>query len=276
VGVIVPGAGEKYYETNPGFGYSLHIGNGTGKFDPKYPETPKARRQYWAVNFALDKRLANNWLGGFSYTWSRLTGNYSGLGSSDEYGRTSPYVERSFDNWAMAYTKDLTELDGPLITDRSHFFKFYGAYTFPWRLTVGAVINGMTGTPFSERYALRGAYFYPWGYGKQRLDDGSIVEERFPFLWFANLYAEYNLKLSQRYRIQVNVNVDNLFNISTARRIDNTRCLWTMSVTEEQLLSTNWDVLTTPGINYEQDPMYKMEYEFYPPISIRFGLKFMF
>jgi hypothetical protein len=94
VGVIVPGVGEKYYECNPGFGYSLHVGNGSGKFDPKYPETPKATRHYWAVNFALDKRLSNNWLAGFSYTWSRLTGNTAGLGSSDEYGRTSPYVER--------------------------------------------------------------------------------------------------------------------------------------------------------------------------------------
>jgi len=276
VGVIIPGVGEKYYECNPGFGYSLHVGNGTGKFDPKYPETPKADRHYWAVNFTVDKRLANNWLAGFSYTWSSLQGNYSGLGSSDEYGRTSPYVERSFDNWAMAFDKELNELDGPLMTDRTHFFKFYGAYTFPFRLTVGAVLNGMSGTPFTERWTVLGTYWYPFGYGNQRLDDGSIVSERFPFIMFGNIYAEYNLKVTQRYRIQINANVDNFLNTSTARRVYNNKCLQALTVSEDTILAKNWDITTTTGINYEPHPMYKQEMDFYPPIEARLGIKFMF
>jgi hypothetical protein len=276
VGVIIPGVGEKYYETNPGYGLSLHQGNGTGQFDPKYPETPRASREYWAVNFSLDKRLSNNWLGGFSYTWSRLTGNYSGLGSSDEFGRTSPYVERSFDNWAMAYTRDLNVLDGPLPTDRTHFFKFYGAYTFPFRLTVGAVVNGMSGVPFTERWTVLGTIFYPFNRGVQRNDSGDFVEERQPFIFFGNIYAEYNLKLSTNHRIQFNINVDNFLNVATARRVYNNRCRQSLTVSEDVVLAKNWDILTTPDIRYSQHPMYGQEMEFYPPISARLGLKFIF
>jgi hypothetical protein len=275
VGVITP-EGEKYFETNPGYGYSLHVGNGTGKFDPKYPETPKAKREYYAVNLSLDKRLANNWLGGVSYTWSRLTGNYSGLGSSDEYGRTSPYVERSFDNWAMAVTKDLEPMDGPLVTDRTHFLKVYGAYTFPFRLTVGAVINAMSGTPFTENWSVWNSYFYPYNRGYSTdPDTGDIVQIRTPFLWFCNAYVEYNLRLADRYTIQLNINVDNLFDISTARNYDRYRTYRGLSVTEDQMLNKTWN-LTDPEVGHVEDSAYRMETSFYPPISLRLGVKFIF
>ena len=275
VGVITP-TGEKYYETNPGYGYSLHVGNGTGKFDPKYPETPRAKREYWAVNLSLDKRLSNNWLGGVSYTWSRLTGNYSGLGSSDEYGRTSPYVERSFDNWAMAFTKDLTELDGPLVTDRTHFLKIYGAYTFPFRLTLGAVINATSGTPFTETWYIWNTYQYPYNRGYSTdPDNGDLVQKRTPFLWFCNAYAEYNLRLADKYTIQFNVNVDNLFDISTARNYYRWRTYYGLQVTEAQRLQNNWELMD-PDVGFVEEDAYRMETDFYGPISVRLGVKFIF
>jgi hypothetical protein len=276
VGVLVPGVGEVYFEANPGFGYTLHEGNGTGKMDPKYPETPKAKRVYYAVNLSLDKRLADNWLAGFSYTWSRLTGNCSGIAASDEYGRVSPYVERMFDNWAMAVIKDMSYLDGPLPTDRTHFFKFYGAYTFPFRLTIGTVVNAMSGVPFTETWPVLGAYFYPWGRGKERngTSGSDLTSNRMPFLWFANAYAEYNLRLGN-YTLNFNVNVDNVFNISTSRQLVMGRCLYGLGVDEDTVLSTNWD-LTTGDYGFVQSPLYKMKTDFYPPISVRFGVKFIF
>lgn len=276
VGVLVPGVGEEYYEANPGYGYTLHVGTGTGKMDPKYPETPKAKREYYAVNLSIDKRLSNNWLAGFSYTWSSLKGNCSGLAAADEYGRVSPYVERMFDNWAMAVTKDLSTLDGPLPTDRTHFFKFYGAYTFPFRLTVGTVVNAMSGTPFTETWSVLGAYWYPFNRGNQR--DGtsgdSIYQERMPFFWFANAYAEYNLRLG-KYTLQFNVNVDNAFDLKIAQRLFPNRGYEGLATTEAQVLSTNWD-LDTPGMNFKVEPRYKMKDTFQGPISVRLGAKFIF
>jgi hypothetical protein len=276
VGVLVPGAGEVYFEANPGFGYTLHQGNGTGKMDPKYPETPKAKRDYYGLNLSVDKRLSNNWLAGFSYTWSRLQGNCSGLAAADEFGRVSPYVERMFDNWAMAVTKDLSTLDGPLPTDRTHFFKFYGAYTFPFRLTLGAVINAMSGTPFTETWSVLGAYWYPFNRGNQRegTSGSSLKQERTPFYWFANAYAEYNLRLG-KYTLQFNVNVDNAFDLKIAQRLYETRTYEGLDVDEETVLAGNWD-LGDPGRNFVSHPQYKMKTQFQGPISVRFGAKFIF
>jgi len=264
VGVFVPGVGEEYYTTNPGYGYSQHQGVGTGKFDPSFPETPKAKREYWAVNADLDKRFSNNWLGGVSYTWSRLTGNYSGLASSDEYGRVGPNLERYFDLWHLAYTKDLKKQDGVMPTDRTHFIKFYGAYTFDFDLTVGAVLNAMSGTPITEEWTVEANGYYPFNRGNMG---------RTPFIWFANAYAEYNLRLTDRYKLQFNVNVDNVFDVATARRVYSRLTRGRVSVTNDQLISMDWDL---EEIGYNKDARFGQELEFYPPISVRLGVKFIF
>lgn len=275
IGVIVPGVGEQYFETNPGYGYSLHVGNGTGKFDTKYPETPRAKREYLAVNFSLDKRLSNNWLAGFSYSWSRLWGNYAGLGSADEWNRVSPYVMRNFDNWAMAYTQDLVAVDGNLSTDRTHFVKFYGAYTFPFRLTVGTVINAMSGTPISETWNVLSAFIYPYDRGYYMDDGGSLVKKRTPLIWYVNFYAEYNIKIGDRYRIQLNLNVDNLTDNAAAFRVYQDRTLYGLDVSEDEHLAKSWS-LTDPDRDYTQEPRWLKEYSYQSPISVRLGLKFMF
>lgn len=281
VGFMVPGVGEVYYESNPGYGFNQHIGHGTGKMDPKYPETPKAKREYYAVNFSVDKRLADNWLAGFSYTWSRLTGNCSGLSASDELGaasgigRTSPYVERQFDNWAMSVDKELDYIDGPLNTDRTHFFKFYGSYAFPFHLTIGAVVNAMSGQPFTEAWSLLDAFMFPFSRNQYRegTTGSDIKSKRTPFVWFANVYAEYNLKLG-KYRLNFNVNVDNIFNVGTATRLWNNRTLYDIGISEDKVLSKNWDL--ADGEDFVQDPRFGEKMNFYRPIAVRFGVKFIF
>ena len=263
VGVYIAGYGESYYTTNPGYGYSQHVGTGTGKFDPSYPITPKAKREYWAVNFDLDKRFSDNWLGGFSYTWSRLTGNYSGLASSDEYGRVGPNLERYFDLWHLAYTKELEMQDGPLQTDRTHAFKFYGAYSLPFGLTLGGVVNAVSGTPITEEWIVGARGYYPFN----RASMG-----RTPFLWFANVYAEYNLNLGGRYTLQFSLNIDNLLNVDIARRTYSCLTRGEVSVTEEELLTKAWDL----PADFLRDPRFGMSMEFYPPLSARIGVKFIF
>jgi hypothetical protein len=277
IGVFVPGQGEVYFEANPGFGYTLHQGNSTGMMDPTYPETPRAKRDYYALNLSIDKRLSNNWLGGLSYTWSRLAGNCSGLAAADEFGRVAPYVERMFDNWSMAVTKNLDFIDGPLPTDRTHFFKFYGSYTFPFRLTVGTVVNAMSGTPFTETWSILGVYWYPFnrGYERNGTSGNDLKQTRTPFYWFANAYAEYNLRLAGKYTLQFNVNVDNLFDLKTAARLFATRTYYQLSVEEDTVLSGNWD-LTSDDYGFEQHPLYKMKRDFMNPIAVRLGVKFIF
>jgi hypothetical protein len=268
VGVLGPGGGvPHYYLTNPGYGYSRPTTEG-GLFDPTYPACPKAKREYWAVNFSLDKRFARNWLAGFSYTWSRLTGNYSGLNSSDEeyspnVGRGSPNVEEAFDLWFVSFDKNLNPIQGLLATDRPHFFKFFGAYTFPFGLTLGTVVNAMSGTPITEMWFVNGYLYMP--YNRANLG-------RTPFLWFANLYAEYSLRFGKT-ALSFNANVDNVFNVATATSIFHRSTLYNLPVAESDILAKNWDL---ESAGYVPDSRFKKAWGFYPPIAARLGVRFSF
>jgi hypothetical protein len=268
MGILFPDGTMHYYYANPGYGYSLTTTRG-GLYDPDYLDSPKAKREYWAVNFSLDKRFAGNWMAGFSYTWSRLTGNYSGLATSDEYnspgiGRNSPNVEIVFDQWFQAYTKDLKPLDGPLGTDRPHYFKLYGAYTLPFGLTVGAVLNAMSGTPVTEYWNVNTGLVMPYNRGNLG---------RTPLLFFANLYMEYRLRFGKT-ALAFNLNVDNVFDTATTTTRYPIRTLYQLEVPDEQILANSYELETAAG--YEPHPMYNMDYSFFPPISARLGMRFSF
>jgi hypothetical protein len=265
---VISGQEIFWYETNPGYGYSRPISEG-GKFDDTYPAVPRAKREYWGLNLSLDKRFSRNWFGGLSYTWSRLTGNYSGLASSDEYnkdgtGRNSPNVERNFDTWYLAYDKALIPIDGGLATDRPHVFKLYGAYTLPFGLTFGTLINAMSGRPMTEYWSLDNDQYMPYNRGNMG---------RTPFLWLFNLYAEYTLRMGKT-SLAFNVNVDNVFNIATATGYYPMRNLYNLTVTEDMILSGDWQL--DESVGYVPNNAFGMPGLFYPPISARLGMRFSF
>jgi hypothetical protein len=269
--VVDPDTGEYYFYTNPGSDFlweKYKWAKSIGWLDPGAPRMPKAKREYLGLNIGLDKRLSNNWLFGFSYTLSRLSGNYSGLANSDEeggllgVGRVAPNGERSFDLWHFLFDKNLDPIDGLLPTDRPHFFKAYASYVFPWGLTIGTVFNAMSGTPVSESWNVEGPGYYP--YGRANLG-------RTPFLWYADAYAEYNLKLG-KYGLQFSINVSNLFNTDTAQRIDNQVYIDNISPGEAALLTKTWE----PAADAAKDILYKMPFRFYDPFQARLGVKFIF
>ncbi len=261
IGVQTP-AGEAYYTGNPGSDWVNSF------WAPGYWLTPKAKKNYYSVDIGLDKRFSNNWLGGIHYTWSHLWGNFSGLASSDEQGRKSPNVERFFDAWFMHYDQNGNESTGKLPTDRPHQFKVYGAYAFDWGLTVGASAFGMSGTPISVEFELNNIQgYYPVGRG---------TEGRNPFLWRLDLYAEYNLKITDRYAIQFNLNVLNVFNTHIALRRFHL-------INQEDVYLDDDEILA--GYDYLQviqdhdvlgDPRYQKEWTFQAPITARIGVKFIF
>jgi len=268
VGVLTP-EGEMYYTANPGFGWTLPEAQG-GKFADIYPACPKAKREYWGVNLTLDKRFSNNWMGGVSYTYSNLTGNYNGLASGDEYGRANPNTERYFDLWYLAFDRNLDLVDGVLPGDRPHYFKVYGSYTFPFGLTAGVIVNAMSGVPTSTQWGMDTQGYLPYN----RNDLG-----RSPFLWFANFYTEYNLKLGKNV-LNINVNIDNVFNTHTAQRYYEIYNQGAVSVSDSVLLAGTWDIA---NYNPVLDPRYKMKTALYgnptfggTPLQARLGFKFMF
>ena len=119
------GESENYPIGNPGEGYDLKLDQQTG-----YAKSAKPKRLYRAIEVVLNKRLSDSYYFNVNYTWARLEGNYSGLASSDENGRTSPAVNRFFDYAINGFTATGQEDNGFLATDRPNTFKSYGGYTF--------------------------------------------------------------------------------------------------------------------------------------------------
>jgi TonB dependent receptor/Carboxypeptidase regulatory-like domain/TonB-dependent Receptor Plug Domain len=158
IGFSSPTGSEAFIIGNPGEGLAANVGTDFG-FIPL-----KAEREYDAVEIRLDKHLSKNYYFNANYTWSRLFGNYSGLASSDEEGRTSPNVNRNFDLPIVGFTALGQPDNGRLPTDRPHSFKFYGGYNLNWKDRLGFAGGNSTdfsmfttlqsGTPLTTRFVI--------------------------------------------------------------------------------------------------------------------------
>jgi hypothetical protein len=119
-------AGSEYYIIgNPGEGLYKEQADMFGTL------APKPQRQYDALELRMT-RNSTNWLYEVNYTFSRLYGNYGGLASSDEEGRTDPNVNRYFDQPQAGFTVSGGPDNGRLPTDRPHVLKAFGAYRLNW------------------------------------------------------------------------------------------------------------------------------------------------
>ncbi len=225
-------AGEQYYIVNPGEGINSSISSleCTG-----CPPNPKASRRYDGVEFRLTKRQSGNWFGSFSYTYSRLYGNYSGLTATDVSdggaARQSPNVDRAFDEPFMQFDANGQPIDGPLATDRPHTFKAYGYYRVKvWKLNtwLGAYQQIYSGTPLSTYVSIWGAPVFIDGRGKfvpMSQDSsgvwqaGTPIDKRTPKFSQTdlNLREEFGLsKTNEAMKLAVELNITNLFNQRSA------------------------------------------------------------
>ena len=263
IGVQTP-EGEVYFNGNPGSDWinDLYAVN-------NWPECPKAQRRYHSLNVGVDKRFSNNWMAGLHYTYSNLWGNFSGLASSDEFGRHSPNVERYFDGWFLHRDQNVNESTGKLPTDRPHQFKLYGSYTWDFGLTFGFYSYLMSGTPVSTMLSLNSMQgYYPAG----RFDTG----ERTPLTMRTDLYGEYNLNLGGQYAVQFNVNVSNLFSQEIARRKYPYYNRQGIHLSDAELLAGYEYKAETAKAGVQLDPRYLMPYSYTDGIDIRLGVKFIF
>lgn len=262
IGIQTP-EGEKYFNGNPGSDWinELYAAN-------DWPECPTAKRRYHSLNVGVDKRFSNNWMAGIHYTYSNLWGNFSGLASSDEFGRHSPNVERYFDGWFLHRDQNLNEATGKLPTDRPHQFKVYGSYTWDFGLTFGFYSYLMSGTPVSTMLSLNSMQgYYPVG----RFDQG-----RTPMMSRTDLYAEYNINLGGRYAVQLNANVSNLFGQQIARRGYPYYNRQGIHLDDDELLAGYDYKEEVAKAGVQLDPRYNLPYSYTDGIDIRFGVKFIF
>jgi len=283
---------QDFWMANPGFGVTRPISQG-GLFQETWTDpgldgkfgtaddgltydlwsTPKATREYYGINVSFEKRFSNNWQGGINYTWSRVSGSFSGLGSSDEGGRLGPGVEQDYDRWFMGYDGQGNVLDGPLPQDRTHYFKGYGSYAFPFGLTVGVVAYGRSGLPVTTKVLYWTKYFYPEG----RADLG-----RLPFTFWADIYLDYTLKLGNKYRASINLQVNNVTNTSTIQSkimtanvssFGSYNSKYNVKILDGTFATEYLDIISEVGRTH---PEYGEWATRFGPWSARVGLKFSF
>ncbi len=285
---------ESYIIANPGEGLVnvFDISTGTSVFRPQepggvFPTTahlitmPKAKRLYQSVEGRLEKRLSNRWMAIGSYTWSRDQGNYSGLSSSDENGRTAPNNARDYDYPVMAFNGDGTPQDGILDTDRTHQFKAQALYLTKWGTSVGVNEFAASGTPLTRQVPIVAGSNYPVRY-MGRGSDG-----RTPFLTQTDIFVQHGFKVGGGRELQLMANVINLFDqrtitnkVTTQRRtgvIPNAPGYYQEAAFYAGQL--NWPDLINKAVAnnlMSLNPQFLMANGYQAPIAMRVGVKFTF
>jgi hypothetical protein len=211
--------GEQYFIANPSEG--ITVGPGwTQNWGAGVPFPPKPVRNYDALELRLDKRLSSKYQFAFSYTNSRLYGNYSGLASSDEadlttgLGRSSPNVNRYYDEPWVGVMQNGQYAMGRLATDRPNTFKFFGVYTLKSKLgntTFSPNISAYSGAPSTtELPVVTSTPAFPFGRG----DMG-----RAPFFFNTDFNVQHEIAPSrnnEQLRVRLELGIFNLFNSGTA------------------------------------------------------------
>lgn len=196
---------------------------------------PDPVNKYKSADLTFDKKTERYYLS-FSYTWSRLEGNYEGLVSSSN-GQSDANITASWDYPIyVGY--------GKLPLDRSHQLKFAGSYNWdlgPGRLTLGWFATTTSGRPISQlttvedvtgvqttgigvgNWTLPGSQIpvLDYGYyGDQIPADFRLGQfGRTATLNNVDARVEYAVKMG-KYQIMPSVDVFNLFNSRKATSVD--------------------------------------------------------
>jgi hypothetical protein len=293
---LLTAQGEQYFITNPGFGYSAD----PAKFPAGYPPTPKAVRDYDALEFRLERRMNRGLFFMTSYTWSRLWGNYAGLASSDEagltadngrygssyselVGRRSPNINRNFDEPWMAWDARGNLVYGRLATDRPHTFKFFGSYDRRWKLgstRIGPQFFLFSGTPVTTEFMVMDVPVFVNGRG----DMG-----RTPAFTQTDLLLTHEIpafRESQKFRLELNIT--NLFNNNSVLDIwkgQNHAGDGSLTVPDTLALFKPYDYQALAASRTDAngrpapirtDPRYGMPYAYQLPRTMRLAVHFIF
>src|SRR5262249_53327728 len=133
---------------------------------------------------------------------------YSGLSSSDENGRNAPNTDRFFDGLYQAFDSTGRAVFGLLQTDRPHQFKLQATYDFRWGTGVGLNYLVESGTPLQTQVTEKTIPFFPMGRGNLG---------RTPTYGRTDLLVQHDIRMAHGLRVNLNVNVTNLFDQDTAR-----------------------------------------------------------
>jgi hypothetical protein len=186
----------------------------------------------------------------FSYTYSHLRGNYTGLTSTDVAdgggGRNAPNNSRSFDEPFFSWNAQGGSSSGLLPTDRPNSFKGYAYYELGWmkKFTTdfGIFQYAYSGTPLTSYEDVGYGFGAPsnafptdvvdrgkWVSVSQNPTTGLVsfgpaITNRTPWYVQTDFNLQQNYKLSEQKIISFSATFANLFNqravVSTNQQID--------------------------------------------------------
>lgn len=216
VGVQVVGIGEIFYIANPGYGFGAY------PLGEAFPRTPFPVRDYDALEFTFNRRLANRWSLSSNFTLSRLYGTYSGLSNStSESNRNSPNVTRLYDGLFMSFTEkgcpDRVNCeegvnDGRISTDRPFQFKLQSTYILPWGTSAGVDFQAFSGNLQTSTVSYKAVPVMIYGPGN---------------LGRTKTYTNTNLNFSQTFRLPKGIRTTLQFQITNLFDQDFTTVLFT-------------------------------------------------
>jgi hypothetical protein len=202
------------------------------------PALPKAIRNYDGVELRLTLSNPVKGLSGmFSYTWSSLWGNYTGLTTTDQSdggntGRNSPDTTRAFDEPFYYFGANGKSNNGALPTDRPNVLKGYAYYTLPWwkrqTTNVGLFQQFLQGSPVGSYIDLAGAlpntsFEGTYLYGRDKwvnmttdasgnITLGTPTSRRTPWFTQTDLNASHQIKVGDRQALTIEANLLNALN----------------------------------------------------------------
>jgi Carboxypeptidase regulatory-like domain len=176
---------------------------------------PDPIRQYWAVEFEVNKAFSNGWQLRANWTISRLFGNFEGAFRNDN-GQSDPSISSLFDFTPGEYNLLGDQFKpGVLNTDRFHEVHAYLTYQFqngPVKgLILGTGINFETGIPLNDLKAhpvYENAGEVPVG-GRGALGRSSPSGT-------VDFHADYPWRITENQRLHFGVD---WFNLANSRRL---------------------------------------------------------
>ncbi len=244
-------------------------------------EFPRATRNYDAVTVFLNRTFTDGWLAQASYTWSRLTGNYSGLFRPETF-QLDPNFSSDFDLLSLTENRS-----GLLPFDRTHAIKLFGAREFMFSRDLGASLGlsyrGNSGVPIN----------YLGGHPIYGLNEAFILERgsagRTP--WVNNIDGNLgvNYRLNKTQMLSLSVDVFNLFNFQGVATVDEAYTFRSVlpvaggkpaggTLTPGQVTAYDPATGLPSGTLSEADvnKNFKQPTAYQPPRQIRLGLKYTF
>lgn len=231
----------------------------------------RPRRTYDALELSVIKRFSQRWMARASYTYSRLTGNFSGLFSADT-NQFDPNINSVYDLPELMFNRN-----GRLPGDQPHQVKLDAYYQLPvagvGNFVIGGRVRGASGRP--QNYL---GYEPAYGNGESFLLPRGSGERNPPSTNF-DLQLAYGRSLGKDMGIELFVSVFNLFNQQATRRRDE---IYTFDVAnpigggDERDLAHAKNELSPEGQVVIKNPNFANATELQLPVSVRFGARLTF